>query len=74
MSEPRKLTRKEANELFDRQARKYCGMSGAKFARKWDAGEFGDPDDRRVNGPGVMRVGMLRPLWTKGEVGGERDG
>ena len=33
-------------------------MSSAEFLRKWDAGEFRDPD----SAPGVMEVVMLLPL------------
>ncbi|MBA2693980.1 MAG: hypothetical protein H0U65_16055 [Rubrobacter sp.] len=58
----RELSREEGRELFDRQARRYLDMSGDEFLRKWDAGEFGDPDDRTKNPPGVMELAMLLPF------------
>jgi hypothetical protein len=56
------LTREEGWELLNRQARLYLDMEGEEFIRRWDAGEFDDPDDRTKNGPEVMRVAMLLPL------------
>ena len=53
------LSREEGRELFDRQAQRYLGISGDEFLRAWDAGEYGDPDDRSQNPPGVMRLAML---------------
>ena len=41
------LTRGEALALLDRQARKYLGMSGAEFSRKYKTGAL-DRDDSRV--------------------------
>ena len=38
------LSEAEGRALFERQARKYMGMSGDEFLRKWDAGEIEDPD------------------------------
>lgn len=58
----RELSREEGRELFDRQARRYLDMSGDEFLKKWDAGEFGDPDDRTKNPPGVMKMAMLLPF------------
>ncbi|MGH3088111.1 MAG: hypothetical protein ACRDSJ_12425 [Rubrobacteraceae bacterium] len=58
----RELSREEGRELFDRQARRYLDMTGEEFLKKWDSGEFGDPDDRRKNPPGVMRLAMLLPF------------
>ena len=48
--------------LFDRQSQRFLGMSGKEFMRRWDAGEFDDPDDRSKHGPEVMRVATLLPL------------
>ena len=53
------LTDEEAWELFDRSARRYLGISGEEFMRRWDAGEYDDPDDRTKNPPEVMELGML---------------
>ena len=35
----RKLTREEGIAFFDEMARRYTGMSGEEFLRRWDAGE-----------------------------------
>ncbi len=48
--------------MFDRQAERSLGISGEEFLRKWDAGEYGEPDDRSKNPPGVMRLAMLVPF------------
>lgn len=58
----RELSREDGQQLLDRQARRYLNMSGAEFIRRWDAGEYGDPDDRARNRPAVMRLGMLLPF------------
>lgn len=58
----RELSREEGRQLFDRQARRYLGISGDEFLEKWDAGEYGDPDDRTKNPPGVMQLAMLLPF------------
>jgi hypothetical protein len=52
----------EGWELFDRQARRFLGMDGEEFLNRWDAGDFGDPDDRSKHGPEIMRVATLLPL------------
>ena len=53
-----RLTRAAGRALFDRAVRRRLRMSSAEFLRKWDAGEFRDPD----SDPGVMEVVMLLPL------------
>jgi hypothetical protein len=58
----RELTDEEARELFDRSARHYLGISGEEFLRRWDAGEYDDPDDRTKNPPEVMEVASLLPF------------
>lgn len=60
--ELRELSREEGRQLFDRQAHRYLGISGEEFLKKWDAGEYGDPDDRTKNPPGVMQLAMLLPF------------
>jgi len=52
------LTRAQGRAVFDRAARRHLRMSGAEFRRKWEAGEFPDPD----SDADVMRVAMLLPL------------
>ena len=47
----------EGAAILDRQARKYLGMSGSEFIRKYRAGEIEDPDSTDV-----LRVAMLIPL------------
>lgn len=60
----RELSPEEGQALFDRQARRYVGMSGDEFRRAWESGVFDDDPDR----PEVMRVAMLLPL-----AGGDPD-
>lgn len=55
----REITKEEGRELFDRNVRRHLGISGEEFIRRWDAGEYDDPDDRSKNGPEIMRLGML---------------
>jgi hypothetical protein len=54
----KELTLKEGRALLDQQARRYLGMSGVEFIKKWESGEFGDDPDR----PEVMRLVMLIPF------------
>ncbi|MBA3389904.1 MAG: hypothetical protein H0U02_11185 [Rubrobacter sp.] len=56
------LSREEGRKQFDRQAQRYLKVSGDEFVRCWDAGEYGDPDDRSKNQPEVMRLVMLLPF------------
>lgn len=56
------MSREEGREMINRQAHRYLDMSGEEFIRRWDAGAFGDPDDRSENHPAVMRLGMLLPF------------
>lgn len=51
------VTRREGIEILDRQARKYLGMSGEEFVRKYRAGEIEDADRSDV-----LLVSMLIPL------------
>ena len=50
-------TEEEWHGLIDRAARYHLNMSADEFIRKWNAGEFKDPD-----GTPVMNVAMLLPL------------
>jgi hypothetical protein len=52
----RELTREEGRRLLDQRARRFLGMSGAEFRRRYAAGEL-DPDDDHVLG-----VALLLPL------------
>lgn len=51
------LSTQSAKELFDRQARKYLGMSGEEFRRRYQARTLSDYDESDV-----MRVAMLMPF------------
>jgi len=53
----RYVTHLEGIEILDRQARKYLGMSGDEFVRRYRSGEIDDPDRSDV-----IRVAMLIPL------------
>jgi hypothetical protein len=51
----------ESHALFDREARRIMGMSGAEFLRRYDAGEFAD----ELDGPRhekLARMVMLIPF------------
>lgn len=56
--EQHELTEEEEFEIFDRQARRYLGMSGEQYIEAWNAGAFDDDPDR----PEVMRLAMLLPV------------
>jgi len=51
------LSDEEACALFDRQARKFLGISGEEFLRRYDAGEF-----RECGSLNVVRMQILLPL------------
>ncbi len=55
-----RVSRSRGRKILDVQARKYLGMSGEEFARKYQAGEIEEPD--RAD---VLRVAMLIPLAEK---------
>jgi hypothetical protein len=52
------LTREEVRSLVDRQARRYLGISGEEFRRRWDRGEYADDPDRA----GLIRLAFLLPF------------
>jgi hypothetical protein len=54
----RRLSAAEERQAFDRAARRYLGMSGRAFLRKWRTGAFKDPDAD----PAVRHVAMLAPV------------
>ena len=51
------MSPEEGRQLFDRQARKFLGMSGDEFVRRYRAGEIEEPN--RLD---VARVAILLPL------------
>lgn len=56
------LTEQEAQEMFDRACQRRLGMSGEEFLRRWDAGEWPDPDAV----PGVFGISGLISLVRPG--------
>ena len=58
----RELSREDGRKLLGKETRHYLKMDADEFIRRWDAGDFGDPDDRTENPPEVMRLGMLVPF------------
>ncbi len=54
---PEFISREEGRPILEEQAQKNLGMSAAEFIRKWDAGEFENPDT-----PAIISVYMLLPL------------
>ena len=41
----RVVSPEETRKEFEQLARRHFKMTGKQFLRKWEAGEFGDPDD-----------------------------
>lgn len=61
------MTREEAREFFDEQARAWLGMSGEEFMRAWDAGEFDEGE-----GPERTDVTAVALLLGFGRYGSGR--
>ncbi len=55
------LSPSESRALFDKQARRWLGITGDEFLRRWDAGEFDAIADDPAH-PEVMRLAALIPL------------
>ena len=53
----RVLTEEEGWEFLDKRAQYYLGISAKEFVRRWQAGEYPDPD-----GTPVMHVLMALPF------------
>jgi hypothetical protein len=53
---PRELTREEGQRLLDERARRYLGMSGEEFRRRYEAGELDSDNDH------VLGLALLLPL------------
>lgn len=51
------IARAEGWQILEEQAQLNLGLSAAEFIRKWDAGEFENPDT-----PAIISVYMLLPL------------
>lgn len=56
-TEIRDVSVEEGEQLLDEQARRYLGIPGEEFARRWAIGEI-----EADTAPEVMRVAMLLPL------------
>jgi hypothetical protein len=56
------LSDKDAEQLFDRIARKNMHIAGEEFLRRWDAGAYKDIDWDSVDGlvPVAMAVRLVR--------------
>lgn len=54
---PLELTDEQAWNLFDEAVQERLDMSADEFVRRYDAGEWPDPDSN----PGVIYLAMLRP-------------
>ena len=58
ISPVREATLEEGRTLLDRRARRYLGISGEEFLRRYEAGEYdADPD-----APGLQNVVALLPF------------
>lgn len=55
--EPEFITRREGNELLDRQARKYLQMSGKEFRERYESGNLAGLDEEAVR-----RVSFILPM------------
>ncbi|MGH2354967.1 MAG: hypothetical protein ACRDI2_24550 [Chloroflexota bacterium] len=62
----REATPEDGLAMLDRRARRYLGISGEEFLRRWRAGDYAaDPDQT-----GVMEVATLLP-FVQGHVQGD---
>ena len=57
------MTREEAREIFEENARYWLNMSGDEFVRKWRNREFGDVDNHPDH-VRIMQVAFLLPFVT----------
>jgi hypothetical protein len=53
---PRVVSAEEGRAIIDERAKRFLGMSGEEFRRRYEAGEL-DPNDDNV-----LRVALLLPL------------
>ena len=60
------MSYEEELALLDEQAQLYLDVSGKEFIRRWEAGEYTDPDAQ----PGVMWVASLLPRRRQTSPGG----
>jgi hypothetical protein len=55
LPEPHEMTPEEAAKLLDEEARRYFGISGEEFRRRYEAGELDDEQ------PHVWEVALMLP-------------
>jgi len=60
----RELILEEYRELLDTQARRYLGLWGEEFIKKWESGFWDDNPD----GPEIMHVSLLIPFVRYGRL------
>lgn len=60
------LTKEQTWELFEREVHRYLGISAEEFLRRWDAGEWPDPDSVDGLMSLVMLIPVIRPRVKKG--------
>jgi hypothetical protein len=56
---PRVVSAEEGRAIIDQRAKRFLGMSGEEFRRRYEAGDL-DPNDENV-----LRIGMLLPLGNE---------
>lgn len=56
--EVREVSLVEGRAIFDRACRRQLGISGEEFLRRWDAGEYAEPEEN-VN---AEFLGLLIPF------------
>jgi hypothetical protein len=56
------MTWKEGRALFDYQARKELGISGAEFLKRWDSGEYRGLTEETTEVTKINRLIMLMPV------------
>ena len=57
---------KEMRQEFEDKAQRWFSMTGDEFVRKWEAGEFGDPDDHPQR-PRLWEVVWSLPWYYRWE-------
>jgi hypothetical protein len=61
---PTVLPLEQAQDLFEREARRLAGVSGEVFLARWDAGEYQDLDDT-PEGRKITYLALLIPFGRR---------